>query len=149
VYATSADRAKEANREFVAVANDFGWLPEGAKAHYFAGVTYVELGQNGPAEAQLTVASHSWDRNLANLAKLALAGLYRQTARDNEAVDLYNQIAAKPSETVSAAAAQLDLADLYVAEGKQDQARALWAKVRDADKDGTAGQIAAQKLAPK
>ncbi len=149
VYSTSADRAKEANREFVAVAHDFGWLPEGAKAHYFAGVSYEELGQNGPAESELTIASHSWNRNLANLAKLALAGLYRQTARDNGAVDLYNQIIAKPSETVSATAAQLDLADLYASEGKQDEARALWAKIQGADKDGAAGQIAAQKLAGK
>jgi hypothetical protein len=45
--------------------------------------------------------------------------------------------------------AQLDLADLYAVEGKQDQARALWAKVKDADKDGAAGQVAAQKLAAK
>ena len=149
VYSTAADRAKEANREFVAVAQDYGWLPEGSKAHYFAGVTYVELRQNGSAETQLTAASHSWDRNLSNLAKLALAGLYHQTSRDNEAIDLYNQIAAKPSVTVSTAVAELDLADLYAAEGKQDQAHALWAKIRDADKDGAAGQIAAQKLAGK
>jgi len=149
VYAAAADRAKEANREFVAVAQNFGWLPEGSKAHYFAGVTYVELGQNGAAEAQLTAASHSWDHNLSNLAKVALASLYHQTSRDNEAIALYNQIVAKPSVTVSAAVAQLDLADLYAAEGKQDQARALWAKVRDADKDGVAGQIAAQKLTGK
>ncbi|MGA8540881.1 MAG: hypothetical protein WB566_15365, partial [Terriglobales bacterium] len=39
-YSNAADRAKEANRQFVAVAKDFGWLPESAKAHYFAGVTY-------------------------------------------------------------------------------------------------------------
>jgi predicted negative regulator of RcsB-dependent stress response len=149
VYSSSADRAKEANREFVAIAQDYGWLPEGTKAHYFAGVTFEELGQNGSAESQLTTASHSWDRNVANLAKVALAGLYRQTARDNEAIDLYNQIAAKPSATVSTFVAQLDLADLYASEGKQDQAHALWAKVRDADKDGAAGQIAAQKLGAK
>jgi predicted negative regulator of RcsB-dependent stress response len=149
VYATSADRAKEANREFVAVAHDYGWLPEGSKAHYFAGVTYEELGQNGSAETELTTASKSWDRNLSNLAKLALAGLYRQTARDDEAIEMYNEIAAKPSATVSTFVAQLDLADLYSSEGKQDQAHALWAKVRDADKDGAAGQIAAQKLAAK
>jgi predicted negative regulator of RcsB-dependent stress response len=149
VYSTSADRAKEANREFVAVASDYGWLPEGSKAHYFAGVTYVELGQNGAAEAQLTAAAHCWDRNLSNLAKLALAALYHQTSRDDQAIDFYNQIVAKPSVTVSAAVAELNLADLYAAEGKQDQARALWAKVRDADKDGAAGQIAAQKLAGK
>ena len=31
VYTTAAARAKEANREFVAVAHDFGWLPEGPR----------------------------------------------------------------------------------------------------------------------
>jgi len=47
---------------------------------------------------------------------------------------------------VSAGVAQLNLADLYVAQGKQDQARTLWAKIKDADKDGAAGSIATQKL---
>jgi tetratricopeptide (TPR) repeat protein len=147
VYATSADRAKAANQQFVAVADQYGWMPQGTKAHYFAGVTYAELGQNGPAETELKKAAGAWNRNVANLAKLALAGLYHQTNRDQQAIDLYNEIIAKPSETVTAAAAQLNLADLYAATGKQDQARALWARVKDADKEGAAGQIATQKLA--
>lgn len=148
VYSTADDRSKAANQQFLDVAQKYGWLPEGAKAHYFAGITYKDLGQNASAESELKSAADAWDKNLANLAKIALAGLYRQTARDPQAVDLYNQIIAKPSETVSANVAQLDLADLYSAEGKQDQARALWAKVKDADKTGAAGSIAAQKLAP-
>ena len=149
VYSTAADRSRAANKQFVAVAQQYGWLPEGAKAHYFAGITYEDLGQNAPAETELKTAAGSMDRNLANLAKLALAGLYHQTARDSQAIDLYNQLAAKPSETVSTSMAQLDLADLYAAAGKQDQARALWAKVKDADKDGAAGTIATQKLTGK
>lgn len=146
VYATSAERAKAANQQFVAVAQQYGMLPQGTKAEYFAGVTYAELGQNGPAEESLKKAGDSTSRNIANLAKLALAGLYHQTNRDAQAIDLYNAIIAKPSTTVSAAVAQLNLADLYVAQGKQDQARALWARVKDSDKDGAAGSIAAQKL---
>jgi tetratricopeptide (TPR) repeat protein len=146
-YATSSARSKAANQEFVAVAQQYSWLPEGAKAHYFAGVTFEDLGQNGPAETELKAAADSWDHDLSNLAKLALAGLYHQTSRDSQAIDLYNALIAKPSVTVSSGVAQLDLADLYAATGKQDQARALWAKVKDADKDGAAGSIAAQKLA--
>jgi tetratricopeptide (TPR) repeat protein len=149
VYTTAADRSRAANKQFVAVAQQYGWLPEGAKAHYFAGITYEDLGQTAAAETELKAAIVSWDHNLANLAKLALAGLYHQTARDPQAIDLYNQLAAKPSETVSAGMAQLDLADLYATAGKQDQARALWAKVKDADKDGQAGTIATQKLSGK
>ena len=148
-YTTSAARATEANREFVAIAKDYSWLPEGTKARYFAGITYEDLGQNGNAETELKAAAGSWDRNVGNLAKLALAGLYRQTSRDNDAMALYNEIIAKPSATVSASVAQLDLADLYAAEGKQDMARALWAKVKDADKEGAAGSIASEKLAAK
>ena len=102
VYATSAERSKVANQQFVAVAQQYGWLPEGTKARYFAGVTYEELGQNGAAESDLKAAADSWDHNLANLAKLALAGLYRNTGEDAKAIDLYNAIIAKPSVTVSA-----------------------------------------------
>jgi tetratricopeptide (TPR) repeat protein len=149
VYATAGDRAKAANQQFVALAQKYGWLAEGVKAHYFAGVTYEELGQNVPAETELKAAAGAWDRNLSNLAKLALAGLYHQTDRDAEAIDLYNALAAKPSDTVSTAVAQLDLADLYAATGKQDLAKALWAKVKDADKEGAAGSIASQKLGAK
>ena len=147
VYATAAERSKAANQQFSAIAKQYGWLPEGNKARYFAGVTSQELGQTDTAEAELKKAADSWDHNLSNLAKLALANVYRQTGRDAQAIDIYNAIIAKPSETVSAGVAQLNLADLYVATGKQDQARALWAKVKDSDKDGAAGSIAAQKLA--
>ncbi len=149
VYATANERSKAANAQFAAITQQYGWLPEGAKAHYFAGITYEELGQNSAAETELKAAADSWDHNLANLAKLALAGLYHQTARDSQAIDLYNALVAKPSDSVPASMAQLDLADMYAATGKPEQARAMWAKVKDADKDGDAGKIAAQKLSGK
>jgi predicted negative regulator of RcsB-dependent stress response len=148
-YATARDRSKAANAQFLAVAAQYGWMPQVAKAHYFAGVTDQELGQTASAESELLIAAGARDRNVANLAKLALAGVYRQTARDDKAIAIYQELTAKPSETVSANVAQLDLADLYAAENKQDQARAIWAKVQDSDKEGAAGSIAAQKLAAK
>ena len=147
VFSNANERSKAANQKFTAVAKEYGWLPEGKKAHYFEGLTDQELGQNAQAETELKIAAGSWDRNLANLAKIALADLYHQTGRDSEAVDLLNAVAAKPSETVTAGMAQLNLAGMYASEGKLDQARALWAKVKDADKEGAAGQIATQKLA--
>jgi tetratricopeptide (TPR) repeat protein len=145
-YATAADRSKAANQQFKAVADKYGWLPEGAKARYFTGITEQELGQSAAAEDDLKKVASSWNGNLANLGKVALAAIYRQTGRDQQAIDLYNEIIAKPSETVTAGVAQLDLADLYSATGKQAQAKALWAKLKDSDKDGAAGSIAAQKL---
>jgi tetratricopeptide (TPR) repeat protein len=145
-YATAADRSKAANQQFQAVADKYGWLPEGGKARYFTGVTDQEMGQTAAAETELKKVADSWNRNLANLAKVALASIYHQSGSDQQAIDLYNEIIAKPSDTVTAGTAQLDLADLYAATGKQAQARALWAKLKDSDKDGAAGSIAAQKL---
>ncbi|MGH9590020.1 MAG: tetratricopeptide repeat protein [Terracidiphilus sp.] len=145
-YATAADRSKAANQQFGAVAGKYGWLPEGKKAKYFAGVTDEDLGHDSAAETDLKAAAGSWDRNVSNLAKLALAGLYQKTGRYSEAIDLYNSIAVNPSETVSTQVAQLGLADLYASQGKQNQARSLWAKVKDSDKEGAAGAIAQQKL---
>ena len=152
VYSTAADRSRAANKLFVDAAQKYGWLPQGAKAHYFAGITDQELGQTAAAETELKQAASGWnwgDRNLSNLAKLALANIDHQSSRDPQAIDLFNQLIAKPSETVSASVAKLDLADLYAAAGNQTQARALWAAVKDADKDGAAGAIATQKLAAK
>ncbi len=149
IYATAADRAKAANQQFVQVASQYGWLPEGAKAHYFAGLTYAELGQNGPAETELKAAVGAWDGNLASLAKFALAGFYHQTSRDAQAIELYNGLIAKPTTAVPAYTAQLALADLYASSGKADQAKQIWARVKDADKTGAAGSIAAEKLNAK
>lgn len=146
-YATSTDRSKAANQQFKAVADKYGWLSEGTKARYFTAITDQELGQTSAAENELKSVAGSWNRNVANLAKIALASIYHQTGRDQQAIDLYNEVAAKPSDTVTTGAAQLYLADLYAANGKQAQARALWAKLKDSDKDGAAGSIAAQKLA--
>ena len=148
-YTTVAERAKAANEQFKAVADKYGWLTEGSKARYFQGVTEQELGQTAAAEGDLKKLADSWNRNLSNLAKIALASIYHQTGRDQQAIDLYNEIIAKPSETVTAGVAQLDLADLYAATGKEAQAKALWAKLKDSDKDGAAGSIAAQKLSGK
>jgi tetratricopeptide (TPR) repeat protein len=149
IYSSAAERSKAANQQFVAVVKQYGWLAEGAKAHYFAGVTYQELGQTASAETELKSAAGSWNRNLSSLAKLALAGLYHRTARDSQAIEIYTALAAKPSDTVPVGVAQLEMADLYVAQGKLDEARTLWAKVKDADKDGAAGSIASQKLGAK
>ena len=106
-------------------------------------------GQNDNGETELKAAAGSSNRDLSNLAKLALAGLYHQTTATARRLRFTTRSLPSPRQRSLPAVAQLALADLYVAEGKQDLARAVWAKVKDADKDGAAGTIAAQKLNPK
>jgi tetratricopeptide (TPR) repeat protein len=147
-FNSTTERAKAANAQFLAVADKYGMMPDGKTARYFAGLTYMESGQNQQAEDTLKKVGDGWNANLAALAKFALAELYRGTKRDQQAIDLYNQLAAKPTSTVPYGIAKLALADLYTAEGKQDQAKKVYAELKDKDPKDPAAQIAAQKLNP-
>jgi len=144
-YATAADRAKDAHPLFQEVADKYGWLKTGANARYLAGMTAIDMGQTSVGENDLKQAGDSHDRNVAALAKLALAGLYHQTGRDSQAIALYQQLIAKPTTTVPASMAKLQLAELYETT-KPEEAKRLYAEIKDQDKTTAAGQIAAQKL---
>lgn len=146
-YLTVADRAKAANAKFAEVADQYGNLKAGKTARYFAGLTDIDLGKTADAEANLKSVSSSWDKDLASLAKVALAGLYVQTGKTPQAIDLYKQLIAKPTDTVPASAAQLQLAQVYEKTDPQ-QAKQIYAVLKDKDKATAAGQIAAQKLNP-
>ena len=144
-YATAAERAKAANPLFVDVANHYGWFDAGANARYFAGLTYLDMGQTSQAEAALQKAVDSHDKNLAALAKMALAGVYGQSGRSGQAVDIYQQLIKNPTSTVPASAAKLQLAQLYETSNPA-MAKKLYAELKDQDKNTAAGQIATQKL---
>jgi tetratricopeptide (TPR) repeat protein len=145
-YPSIAERAKAAGALFQAVANKYGMTPDGRNARYFAGLTYIEAGENQQAEETLKKVAGGWDSDLAALAKFALAQLYRNTGRDPQAIELYNQLSAKPAATVPSGLAQLQLADLYQLEGKTDDAQKIYANLKDKDPKGAAGMAAAEKL---
>ena len=147
-FPSVSERAKTANAQFVSVANQYGMTPSGKLALYFAGLTYIEAGQNASAEDTLKKVAGGWNKDLSSLAKLSLAQLYRQTSRDQQAIDLYNQLDAKPTSTVPAGLAKLQLAELYEAEGKPAEAKKIYAALKDKDAKGTIGLMAAQKLNP-
>ncbi len=148
-FSSVTDRANAANKLFLETASKYGMTPDGKNARYFAGLTYMEAGQNASAESTLKDVASGWNRDLANLARLSLAQLYRQTGRDPQAIDLYNELTSKPSNSVPAGTAQLQLAELYQSQNKPDAARKILAALKDKDPKGPAGLLAAQKLNPQ
>jgi tetratricopeptide (TPR) repeat protein len=152
-YNSVKERSTAANAQFLAVADKYGMTTAGKNARYFAGLTYLDMGQTQSAETTLKKVADSWDKQLSSLGKEALADLYHQTGRDPQAIDLYNQLTAHPTDAVPAGLAQLQLAALYTSEGKVDQAHKIYAQLKDKDKNakgnpGPAGSLAAQKLNP-
>lgn len=147
-YPSVSDRANAAGALFSQVNKQYGMTPVGRNALYFAGITFLEAGQNGSAEQALQRVSSSWNHDLSNLAHLALSQLYHQTGRDPQAIEQLNLIVRKPSGSVPAGTAQLQLAELYESQHKPEEARRIYAQLKDKDAKGPAGLIAAQKLNP-
>jgi tetratricopeptide (TPR) repeat protein len=145
-FPSAAARAKLANQQFVQLGNRYGFFEAGKTAEYFAGLTAMDMGQPGQAETYLKKVADGHDAALASLAKLALANLYQQLNRSSEAVVLYNQLIAKPTNTVPADAASLQLASLYE-KTNPAEANKIYAKLKTSKT--AAGQIAAQKLQQK
>jgi tetratricopeptide (TPR) repeat protein len=137
------ERAKEANKQFQQVADQFSRTGSGKNARYLAAVTALEAGDAGNAERRLKDIADSGDRERAALAKLALASLYRSSNRDAEAIKLYKDLIDHPTSSVPKVTAQFQLADAYQTK-QPDEARRIYDELAK-DKDPNIAQLARQK----
>jgi hypothetical protein len=145
-YTTVADRAKAAGKQFQAVADKYGYVKAGKIAHYMQGVAAMQAGDIPAAEQLLKAAAGTSDKNVAALAKMALASLYRSSNRLADAARVYKDVQDHPSDVVSKVQAQLEMAEMYEATNPQEAAT-IYQQVQKEDPKGTAGQIATSKLA--
>ncbi len=145
-FASAQERNTEARKQFQAIVDKYPHTHVADFSRYFLGVTSAQLGDTATAERELKTVASYHNRDLAALAKLALAGIYRDTNRTKEAVDLYKQLMDKPSTTVSKSAAQIQLAETYQAAGMAADAKKQYEQIqKDAPQSGAA-QLASAKL---
>jgi TolA-binding protein len=145
-YATAAERAKAAEKQFQDVGNKYSYTKAGKVARYMQGVAAVQAGDNAAAEQQLKSVADSGDKDVAALAKLALASLYRSTNRPADAARVYKDLQDHPTATVSKAEAQLELAEMYE-KSDPTQAMNIYQQIQKEDPVGPAAQIANARLA--
>lgn len=144
-FSTLADRAKAAQKQFAAIADHYSLVSAGKIARYMSGMALVEAGDKSGAEQELKKAADFSDKDVAAMAKMALASLYRDSNRSSDAVALYKDVADHPTSTVSKSAAQLGLASIYEKTDPQ-QATLIYQQLQKDDPHGAAAQIAGQKL---
>jgi tetratricopeptide (TPR) repeat protein len=111
-FPTAEAKYKKAAGEFNDIASKFPRQKAGAIARYHLGVCQGALGDHAAAIKTLEQAEHASDRNIASLAKLALAGEYASTGKVAEAEKLYQDLADHPTLTVPKATALMALANL-------------------------------------
>jgi tetratricopeptide (TPR) repeat protein len=136
-------RGEEAEKQFQAVADKYPHTETGKNAQYLAAAAALDAGQYADAEAKFKKAADSGSKDLAALAKLGLASVYEATNRDQDAINVYNELMKKPTQAVSRERVQFALAELYE---RKDPAQAK--KIYDqlaADKSPTVSQLAKQR----
>src|SRR5271168_3450464 len=116
-------------------------------ARYFLGVTSATAGDNAAAENHFKAVISTGSKELASVAKLALAALYGNTNRTKDAVALYQELINKPTVSVSKVTAQLQLAELYKTSNQPLDAKRLYEQIKKDNPTTEAGQMATQKLA--
>jgi predicted negative regulator of RcsB-dependent stress response len=111
-YVDEKNKFSDADKKFLGVASQYGRTKPGQIARYYAALSEIQLKQYPAAENNLGQLSGA-DASLAGLARFQLAGVYLQENKDAQAVDIYKQLADKPTEFVPKAMALLALADHY------------------------------------
>jgi tetratricopeptide (TPR) repeat protein len=145
-FASANERATEAHKQFQAIADKYPHTHAGDFAHYFLGVTSSQLGDNVAAERELKSVADYHNADISALAKMALASVYRNTNRNKDAEDLYNQLIQKPTSTVSKTSAQMQLAETYVADGKASDAKKIYEQIQKDAPQSEAAQLASNRL---
>jgi tetratricopeptide (TPR) repeat protein len=146
-YGSTQERDQASNAEFTRIAAKYPFTQTSQVARYFAGITFRGLGNNAEAEKALQEASSSRYKEIASLAKMALAGVYHDTNRNIQAIDLYKELIDHPTISVGKTTAQLALASLYESMARPDEARHLYEEMSKESPASVVAQIATQKLA--
>ncbi len=145
-FASFQERVTEAHKEFQAVVDKYPHTRSADFSRYFLGVTSSSMGDNAAAETELKAVADGHSSNLSALAKLALASVYRNTNRTQDAVALYKQLIDKPTDTVGKAAAEVQLAETYQAAGMNADAKKQYEQIQKEDAKSPAAQLAGEKL---
>jgi predicted negative regulator of RcsB-dependent stress response len=146
-FTSVKERTEAARKQLQVIVDKYPHTRTADMAHYFLGVTAANLSDNSAAERNLKAVSSTGNRDLAAVAKFALASFYGQSKRTREAVALYQELINKPTASVSKVTAQLQLAELYQDSNQPLDAKRIYEQVKKENPGNEAGQLATQKLA--
>ena len=146
-FGSAKERSQAARNEFQAIVDKYPHTRTADMARYFLGVTAASEGDNASAQKDFQEVSARANKELASVAKLALAQLEGNSGRVPDGVALYQQLINNPTTSVSKVTAQLELADLYKNNNQPLDAKRLYEQIKKENPGPEASQIATQKLA--
>jgi len=144
-YVDEKNKYADAEKKFLEVANQYARTRPGQIARYYAALSEEHLKKFDDAEKNLKLVESSGDDSLTGLARFQLAWVYSQNNKGPQAVELYKQLADKPTTFVPKPLVLLTLADYY---RKTDPAQAskLYNEVKQDFPDTPAAEKADEGL---
>lgn len=144
-FESAAERGREAQKQFQQVAEQYSHTRTAEIARFLMGVAAIDAGDKATAERELKAAAESRGEEFAALGKMGLAGFYHSTGRDAEALALYDQLIARPTASVSKAAALLAKAEMLQSTQPAEAAR-VYQQLKTEDPNGPIGRLATERL---
>ncbi|MCL4522544.1 MAG: tetratricopeptide repeat protein [Acidobacteria bacterium] len=144
-YVEDKFKYMDAAKKFAAVADKYSLTRPGQTARYYAGLSYVEVGNFAEAKKWLSQVESGRDAEMAALARFQLAKVSAQTGADAEAVKLYQALIAKPTLMMPKQVSMMALADYY-AQKNSSEAVKLYTQIKAEFPDTAASDQAEQRL---
>lgn len=145
-FTDAKSRDAAAEKELSGVAQKYSRLEEGRLALYYLGVAEDRLGKTDAAIRDLRQVAGKNDDKIAPLARYAMAGIYAKSGKADEAEKLYRELAARPTESVPKATAELALADLLSSSQPAEARKILEELSKNTLSDPTGAQVAQRRL---
>jgi len=144
-YVDEKNKYADGEKKFLEVANQYARTRPGQIARYYVALSEEHLKKFDDAEKNLKLVESSGDDSLTGLARFQLAWVYSQNNKGPQAVELYKQLADKPTTFVPKRLVLLTLADYY---RKTDPAQAskLYNQVKQDFPDTPAAEKADEGL---
>lgn len=144
-YLDEKNKYADAVKKFTEVANRYSRTRPGQLARYYAALSLERLGRYDEAETDLKSLQSSSDESLSALARFKLAQVYDESGKGSQALQLYQQLADKPTLFVPKPVVLLALADHY-SSSDPTQAAKLYNQVKTEFPDTQAAQQADERL---
>ena len=122
-FTSDSQKFTAAEKAFSKVASDYKRTRSGQMAAYYAALSDEKLNNVAAAQRWLTGLTNSKDPEIVAMAKYELAGIDARSGKTEEAIQLYQQLIAKPSILVPKPEVMLALANCYGAKNPSQAAK--------------------------
>ena len=132
LFRNDTAKYQAASKVFSSIVSKYGFSKLAVLARYYQGLCQVQLGQKDEAIKSFeAIRNNTKDRTVGYLARKVLAEIYLKSGNPKGAQEVLESMIGDPQSELPQEDVKVQLAQVYVAEGKRDQALKVLREARD------------------